>query len=93
MVGVSAAAPSEFLKPVRLPAGEDGFVKVENPGYASPCVADIDGDGVDELLVGQFNTGKIRVYERIETEGEEVRYDGGRWLEAGGKVAEVPGVW
>src|SRR5262249_15812929 len=39
----------EFAPPVRLKA--DGVViRVESPGYASPCLADIDGDGKLDLL-------------------------------------------
>lgn len=77
-----------FEKPVRLKA--DGKqVSVESPGYASPCVADIDGDGIKDLLVGQFNDGKIKVYSGL---GEN-KFGKGKWLKAGGKIAKVPGVW
>jgi hypothetical protein len=80
--------PAEFQPPIRLKA--DGQpVRVESPGYAAPCWADIDGDGKKDLLVGQFQGGKIRVYKN--------RGDGklalGQWLKAEGQVAEVPGVW
>lgn len=89
---LQAAAPAGFAEPVRLRAG-DGYVKTERPGYASPCLADVDGDGVTELLVGQFMRGKIRIYEPVADDPSNTRYDEGRWLEADGKVAEVPGVW
>jgi hypothetical protein len=79
---------AEFEKPVRLEAGGK-VVRVESPGYAAPCWADIDGDGLKDLLVGQFNQGKIKVYKN--TTGGELAP--GTWLEAGGKTAEVPGVW
>jgi hypothetical protein len=53
--------PTEFQPPVRLKA--DGLpVRVESPGYAAPCWADIDGDGKKDLLVGQFHGGKIHFY-------------------------------
>jgi hypothetical protein len=64
-------------------------VRVERPGYASPCWADVDGDGKKDLLVGQFSGGKIRVF---KNRGDGV-LNAGEWLQAGGKVAEVPGVW
>lgn len=77
-----------FAPPVRLTAGE-AAIRVEAPGYACPCWADIDGDGKPELLVGQFNGGKIKVYKHLGGE----KFAPGTWLQAGGKVAEVPGVW
>jgi len=64
-------------------------VRVEAPGYASPCWADLDGDGTRELLVGQFRGGKIRVFKSLG--GQQIAE--GEWLQAEGSVAEVPGVW
>ena len=85
LVAVSAA---EFESPIRLKGG-DSFVRVESPGWAAPCLADIDGDGKKDLLVGQFNKGKIQVF---KGQGSG-RFAAGEWLKADGKVAEVPGVW
>src|SRR5947207_322117 len=31
-------------------------------GHSAPFLADLDGDGKAELLVGQFGEGKLRVY-------------------------------
>ena len=77
-----------FENPVRVKA-ENGAVRVERPGYAAPCWADIDGDGKKDLLVGQFAQGKIRIYKNIG----DGKLAAGTWLTAEGKVAEVPGVW
>jgi hypothetical protein len=78
----------EFAPPVRLTA--DGVViRVESPGYAAPCLADIDGDGKLDLLVGQFNGGKIHFFKGLG----DGKFAKGTWLQADGKVAEVPGVW
>ena len=89
-LGGSAAlcSAADFQPPVRLKAG-DAPVRVESPGYAAPCWADIDADGKKELLVGQFNKGKIRVFKH---QGAE-KFAPGEWLQAEGTVAEVPGVW
>ena len=67
----------EFERCVRLQGGNEP-VRVESPGYAAPCWADVDGDGKKDLLVGQFHDGKLAE---------------GSWLKAGGKIAQVPGVW
>jgi FG-GAP-like repeat len=79
---------AEFEKPVRMKASGQA-VRVESPGYAAPCWADIDGDGKKDLLVGQFHDGKIRVFKNLG----DGKLAAGRWLEAEGEVAEVPGVW
>src|SRR5215212_3182402 len=90
LVGCWLAISGEvgFESPVRLEA--DGApVRVESPGYAAPCWADLDGKGKPDLLVGQFRQGKIRVYKNLGG----MKFAAGEWLKAGGKVAEVPGVW
>jgi hypothetical protein len=79
---------AEFQRPVRVLGGGDP-VRVESPGYAAPCLADLDGDGKKDLLVGQFNQGKIKVYKSLG----EGKFAAGEWLKAEGNVAEVPGVW
>src|SRR5439155_360064 len=51
--GAAACGAADFAPPVRLQA--DGVaIRVEAPGYACPCWADIDGKGKNDLLVGQF---------------------------------------
>jgi hypothetical protein len=90
LVGLFAitARAAEFADPVRMQGGGQP-VRVEQPGYAAPCWADIDGDGKKDLLVGQFNGGKIRIFKNLG----DGKLDTGDWLKADDKVAEVPGVW
>jgi hypothetical protein len=86
--GLAFSDDAAFEAPVRLEA--DGVpVRVERPGYAAPCWADIDGDGKQDLLVGQFHQGKIRVYRNVG----DGKLAAAKWLRAEGSVAEVPGVW
>jgi hypothetical protein len=88
LCGSTLCSAAEFERPVRLKA--DGVaVRVESPGYAAPCWADVDGDGKKDLLVGQFNKGKIRVFKNLG----EGKLAAGDWLMAEGQVAEVPGIW
>jgi len=78
----------EFAPPVRLKAG-GAVIRVEAPGYASPCLADVHGDGKLDLLVGQFNKGKIQLFRGLGGG----KFAAGTWLLAEGQPAEVPGVW
>jgi hypothetical protein len=88
LCGSALCSAIEFAPPVRLKA--DGVpIRVESPGYACPCLADVDGDGKLDLLVGQFNQGKIRVFKGLGGG----KFAKGTWLKAEGKAAEVPGVW
>ena len=86
--GPALCGAADFEPPVRLKAGGTA-IRVERPGYAAPCWADLNGAGKKHLLVGQFSGGKIRVFEHLGGD----RFSPGRWLEAEGKAAEVPGVW
>lgn len=84
----SVAAAAEFEKPIQLKGG-DAAIRVESPGYAAPCWADIDNDGLKDLLVGQFRQGKIHVFRNL---GDN-KLAKGQWLMVDNKPAEIPGVW
>ena len=86
--GAAFCSAADFEPPVRLKAGQ-AAIRVENPGYAAPCWTDINGDGKQHLLVGQFSGGKIQVFKYL---GDE-KFAAGAWLQAEGKEAQVPGVW
>jgi len=88
LCGPGLCGAADFQPPVRLTAG-GAAVRVEAPGYAAPCWADVDGDGNRDLLVGQFNGGKVRVFKNLG----DGKFAAGAWLQAEGKPAEVPGVW
>ncbi len=56
--GDDVKAPA-FKKAVRLQSGGQP-IATENPGYASPAWYDVNGDGREDLVVGQFAGGKMK---------------------------------
>ena len=60
---------SELGDPVPLRAG-GAQIDVEHSGHAAPCVADFDGDGVKDLLVGEMFQGRLRIYRNLGSNAE-----------------------
>jgi len=98
MVGIlvlalaSAAPPageaaSELLPPVRLEA--DGKPIDTAVGHAHPFVGDFDGDGVRDLLVGQFGDGILWIYRNVGTDAQPKLAAGVKFKE-GKKDGRVP---
>jgi hypothetical protein len=87
-----AAGDYEFGAPRQVNGGDKAIV-VEAPGYASPGLADLNGDGVPDLLVGQFREGKIGFYKGSKGEDGKLSFGAHEWLQAGGEIAKIPGVW
>ncbi len=79
---------SWFETPFRVRAAA-GYIDVEHC-HAAPVYEDLDGDGLKELIVGQFAHGKIRVYKNYGTNTAPVFKDF-TLLEAGGEVIAVGG--
>ena len=84
------AIPTElaFEAPVKFMA--DGkAIQLPSPGWAYPVMQDINGDGRDDLVVGQYKDGKMGVYAQ-QSDGNFTWHD---WLQASGDDAIVPGIW
>jgi hypothetical protein len=62
---------------------------VQRSGHAAPFVGDFDGDGIPDLLVGQFHDGAVRVYPGKGGSAERT-FGEFAWARAGGKQARVP---
>jgi len=77
----------ELEPPVRLEAA--GAPIDVDIGHAAPFLADIDGDGKRELLVGQFGEGKLRIHANVGTKARP-RFGEMRWFEAGEQLGRVP---
>ncbi len=65
---------------------------------AAPFVGDFDGDGLNDLLVGQDEMGldgqdelgRLRIYRNVGSR-KEPRFEDFEWFLVNGKVAEIPG--
>jgi hypothetical protein len=89
-VGPSAAPPDfagDLLPPVRVQAA--GKPIDTEVGHAAPSVADFDGDGVSDLLVGQMGDGALWVHRNVGTDANP-RYAAGVRFKGGGKDGRVP---
>ncbi len=85
---MTAAAYSQDLgKPVRLEA--DGKPIDTEIGHAAPYVVDFDKDGKRDLLVGQFGSGKLKIFKNVGT-NEKPSFKDFTWFQAGGADATVP---
>ena len=67
-------------------------IAVESPGYACPTIADVDSDGVDDLVVGQFNRGKMHFHKNLSKSDEIPKYASQQWIMTGPEPAQVPGI-
>src|SRR4051794_12938261 len=77
----------ELLPPVRLRAA--GKPIDTDVGHAAPFVADFDGDGVKDLLVGQFGDGILWFYKNLGTDTRP-RYAAGVKFKGGAADGRVP---
>ncbi len=64
----SPALAADLLPPVRLEAA--GKPIDTEIGHAAPFVSDFDGDGVQDLLVGQFGGGVLWIYRNEGTNAQ-----------------------
>lgn len=86
-LAAAAALPAQQLaRPFRVEA--DGKPIEVDIGHAAPYLYDWDGDGVRDLLVGQFGEGKLRIYKNRGTDSAP-KFTTFEWFHAGGEVAHV----
>jgi len=68
LVASASAASDELMPPVRLQAA--GKPIDTDVGHAAPFVCDFDGDGAQDLLVGQFGDGLLWIYRNEGTNAD-----------------------
>ena len=66
LAAIAPATAPVFDAPVALEANGSP-INVGYGGNASPFVVDWNGDGKQDLLLGQFDGGRVRYYENIGT--------------------------
>ncbi len=86
-VSDSPAPAAELAPPVRLEA--DGKPIDTEIGHAAPFVVDFDGDGVQDLLVGQFGEGLLWIC-RNEGTNSQPKLAAGVKFKDGNKDGRVP---
>jgi hypothetical protein len=84
----AAPPPAELDPPIHIEAAGRP-IDVERSGHSAPFVGDFDGDGLPDLLVGQFDEGRLRIYRNKGTPGKP-KFDSWEWFMADGKIASVP---
>ena len=62
---------------------KDGGVTLMVSGHAAPETVDWNNDGKQDLLVGQFTSGKVVLYLNQGTSNNPV-FSGGTYVQAGG---------
>ena len=87
LIVVSSSGAQDFEPPVRLTAG-NALIDTEI-GHAAPFVGDWDGDGIADLLVGQFGDGLLTVY-RNAGSAESPRFESGQVFKEGSDDGRVP---
>jgi hypothetical protein len=78
---------AEFAPPVRIEAA--GKPIDTDIGHAAPFVGDFDGDGVNDLLVGQFGEGLLWIF-RNEGSNRAPKLAVGVKFKEGNKEGRVP---
>jgi len=82
---LSADVPT-FAAPVKVQANG---IPLTVSAHAAPCVVDWDGDGVKDLLVGQYTGGNIRLYINSGTNAAPV-FTTYSYLQADGSTITLP---
>lgn len=83
-----AGEPAELEKPVQIMAGGQA-IDVQGQGHSAPFFGDFDGDGINDLLVGQFDEGRLRIYRNAGT-NTSPRFEDYVWFMDGADTGRVP---
>lgn len=87
LLSLGAPAGDELAPPVRIEAA--GKPIDTEIGHAAPFVGDFDGDGVRDLLVGQFGSGILWIYRNKGT-NDRPKLAAGMKFQDGREEGRVP---
>ncbi len=78
---------TQFEPPFRVRSGSE-CISVDT-GHAAPLFTDFDGDGLVDLLTGQYGGGKLRIYRNVG-DAKSPRFDGFTWFKSGEQEGWIP---
>lgn len=86
-----AHAKVELRQGIKLQAGNEA-IDDKNLGHFVPTVADWNGDGKKDLIVGSFTgtPGNVRLFLNVGSDAQP-RFDGFTYMEAGGVPIKLSG--
>ena len=68
------------------------YIRTQKPFYASPTMVDINDDGLQDLVIGQFKNGAMMLLKNTGKIGAP-KFESQTWIMTDGSPATVPGVW
>lgn len=83
---LAAGEPVEFTYSGKLASGGE---RIDVGSYAAPLFTDWDGDGLNDLICGQFDNGRIRFYRNVGT-SENPEFNGFQYLMDDAAYLSVP---
>lgn len=64
-------------------------IDVQRTGHSAPFVGDFDQDGLEDLLVGEFHEGRLRVFRNVGS-AEQRTFKDYQWFRSGADLGRVP---
>ena len=78
----------DLERPIQVMAGGQP-IDVGHSGLAAPCYADLDGRGVKDLLVGEGDEGRLRIYHNCGSSARP-QFKEYSWFKVGAELGRVP---
>lgn len=88
IAAASIAPADELAPPTNVEAGGEA-IDTGGVGYAAPYYADFDGDGVKDLLLGEFFEGRLRIYKNLGT-NDRPRFKDFVFFQDGAETGRIP---
>ncbi len=96
LTALAATAPAQISPELKAPfAAQCGSetLDIAQVGHAAPLFTDWDGDGLKDLLVGQFgkdeDAGTLRIYKNVGS-AQSPKFEDFTYFQAGGTTGKVP---